>query len=170
MYGGSYVDVHDNEVVNVALSERGANLFATPSQSNVTESNLNIDKAVVKMADDEDGKSTIAHFGLDKNMMAHWGDAYSRLAAAGLIKAREVSKTNFTWLMCGEGTAPLEPIRWYGSTRVLADMVRRYLNSRWEIAMVCFKDKKGNELPKSFKNTSAPNANSAKIIDQIFQR
>lgn len=148
MYGGSYVDVHDNE--------------------NVT---LNIEKATVSVGgDDEDGKSTIAHFGLDKNMMAHWGDAYSRLAAAGLIKAREVSKTNFTWLMCGEGTAPLEPIRWYGSTRVLADMVRRYLNSRWEIAMVCFKDKKGNELPKSFKNTSAPNANSAKIIDQIFQR
>ncbi|MCR5193420.1 MAG: hypothetical protein K6D59_08955 [Bacteroidales bacterium] len=51
MYGGSYVDVHDNEVVNIALSERGANLFATPSQSNVTESNLNIDKAVVSVQD-----------------------------------------------------------------------------------------------------------------------
>lgn len=42
---GNYIDIHDNEVVNIALSERGANLFATPSQSNVNESNLNIDKA-----------------------------------------------------------------------------------------------------------------------------
>lgn len=147
MYGGSYVDVHDNEVVN-----------------------LNIDKATVKVGDNDNGERALAHFGLDKSMMAHWADVYRRLTAAGLIKAGEVSKTNFNWLMCGEGTAPLEPIRWYGSTRVLADMVRRYLNSRWEIAMVCFKDKKGNELPKTFKNTSAPNADSAKIIDQIFQR
>ena len=44
---GNYIDIHDNEVVNVALSERGENLFATPSQSNVTESNLNIEEATV---------------------------------------------------------------------------------------------------------------------------
>ena len=49
--GSKYIDIHDNEVVNVALSERGANLFATPSQRNVTESNLNIDKATVEMSD-----------------------------------------------------------------------------------------------------------------------
>ena len=49
--GSKYIDIHDNEVVNVALSERGANLFATPSQSNVTENNLNIDKGTVTVSD-----------------------------------------------------------------------------------------------------------------------
>ena len=39
--------------------------------------------------------------------------------------------TFFTYLMCGDGTPPLAPIRWYGSTRELAYMVRTQLNSNW---------------------------------------
>lgn len=109
------------------------------------------------------------HFNLDAHQRAHWADVYSRLVSAGKLRSCEVSCTNFTYQLCGVGTPSLAPVRWYGTTRELAYMVRRHLNSKWEVALIAFKDKKGNELPRTLKNTNAPNANSAKIIDMIFQ-
>lgn len=146
MYGGSYVDVHDNEVVN-----------------------LNIDKATVKVGDNDNGERALAHFGLDKSMMAHWADVYSRLVRAGKLRSDQVTSANFTYLMCGEGTPALGPIRWYGSTRELAYMVRRHLNSKWEVALASFKDKNDNPLPKTLKNTKAPSVQNMEKIDRIFR-
>jgi hypothetical protein len=146
---GNYVDVHDNGVVN-----------------------LNIDKATVSVDESKGQKEELSggglHFGLDAKQLAHWADVYSHLVTAGMIKKSEVSSENFTWLLCGEGTAPLKPIRWYKSTRALAYMVRVYLNSKWEVAITYFKDKNDSKLPESFKNSSAPSQKSREKIDQIF--
>lgn len=109
------------------------------------------------------------HFGLDATRRAHWADVYSRLVAEKKIHADEVTSMNFTYLMCGEGTPAIGPIRWYGSTRELAYMVRRHLNSRWEVALVSFKDKNDNPLPKTLKNTKAPSDQNMKKIDHIFR-
>ena len=111
----------------------------------------------------------LSHFALDPHQRARWADVYSRLVVEKKIKPCEVSSANFTYLLCGEGTPAAAPIRWYGTTRELAYMVRRYLNSRWDVALVAFNDKKGRELPKTFRNTNAPNADSMKTIDQIFR-
>ncbi len=108
------------------------------------------------------------HFGLDATQRAHWADVYSRMVSAGKLRAGEVSSMNFTYLLCGAGTAPLGPIRWCGTTRELAYMVRRHLNSRWEVALVAFKDKNNNTLPKTFKNTKAPSDQNMKKIDYLF--
>ena len=116
------------------------------------------------------GQSPVEHFGLDKNRKAHWVDVYSRLVAAKKIHADEVTSTNFTYLLCGEGTAPIGPVRWYGTTRELAYMVRTYLCSRWEVALAMIKDKKGSELPKTFKNTKAPSVQNMKKIDYLFRK
>lgn len=113
--------------------------------------------------------SPTPHFGLDATKRAYWADVYSRLVAEKKIKACEVSSANFTYLMCGVGTAPIATIRWYGSTRELAYVVRRYLNSRWEVALVVFKDKKDNKLPKTLKNTKAPSDQNMRKIDHIFR-
>lgn len=110
------------------------------------------------------------HFGLDAASRAHWADVYSRLLTAGKLRANEVSSSNFTYLLCGAGTAPLGPIRWYGTTRELAYMVRRHLNSRWDVALDWFKDRKDNPLPKSFKNTKPPCDESAAKIDYLFRK
>lgn len=110
------------------------------------------------------------HFGLDAASRAHWADVYSRLLAAGKLHSDEVSSTNFTYLMCGAGTAPLGPIRWYGTTRELAYMIRTQLNSRWEVALATFNDKKGSALPKTLKNTKAPSTQNMKKIDLIFRK
>lgn len=77
---------------------------------------------------------------------------------------------NFTYLMCGSGTAPLGPVRWYGTTCELAYMVRTQLNSRWEVALTAFKDKNDKSLPKTLKNTKAPSAENMKKIDLIFRK
>lgn len=116
------------------------------------------------------GQSPVEHFGLDKNRKAHWVDVYSRLVAAKKLHADEVTSANFTFLMCGEGTPAIGPIRWYGTTRELAYMVRRHLNSNWEAALVAFKDKNNNTLPKTFKNTKAPSDQNMKKIDCIFRK
>lgn len=110
------------------------------------------------------------HFGLDATQRAHWADVYSRLLAERKLHADEVTSANFTYLMCGAGTAPLGPIRWYGTTRELAHMIRTQLNSRWEVALATFNDKKGSALPKTLKNTKAPSAQNMKKIDLIFRK
>ncbi len=115
------------------------------------------------------GQPPMTHFGLDKSRKAHWVDVYSRLVAARKIHADEVTSANFTYLMCGEGTPAIGPIRWHGSTRELAYMVRRYLNSRWEVALSSFNDKSNNPLPKTLKNTKPPSDNSAQKMDYIFR-
>lgn len=110
------------------------------------------------------------HFGLDAARRAHWADVYSRLVAAKKLHADEVTSANFTFLMCGEGTPAIGPIRWYGTTRELAYMVRTHLNSNWEVALVAFKDKNNNTLPKTFKNTKAPSDQNMKKIDYLFRK
>lgn len=110
------------------------------------------------------------HFGLDAQLRAHWADVYSRLVTAGKLHSNELSSTNFTYLLCGVGTPPLGPIHWYGTTRELAYMVRRHLNSRWDVAPVWFKDHKDNPLPKSFPNTKPPCDKSAAKLDLIFRK
>lgn len=110
------------------------------------------------------------HFGLDPQQRAHWADVYSRLVRAGKLCPDEVTSANFTFLMCGEGTPAIGPIRWYGTTRELAYMVRRHLNSNWEVALVAFKDKNNNTLPKTFKNTKAPSDQNMKKIDYLFRK
>ena len=110
------------------------------------------------------------HFGLDPQLRAHWADVYGRLLAARKLRADEVSSMNFTYLMCGAGTAPLGPVRWYGTTRELAYMVRTQLNSKWEVAFTAFNDKNNNPLPKTLKNTKAPSAENMKKIDLIFRK
>lgn len=110
------------------------------------------------------------HFGLDATRRAHWADVYSRLVAEKKIKADEVTSMNFTYLMCGEGTPAIGPIRWYGTTRELAYVVRSHLNSRWDVALISFKDKNNRPLPKTFKNTKAPSDNSAQKMDYIFRK
>ncbi len=110
------------------------------------------------------------HFGLDATQRGHWADVYSRLVRAGKLCPDEVSSTNFTYLLCGEGTAPIGPVRWYGTTRELAYMVRTYLCSRWEVALAMIKDKKGSELPKTLKNTKAPSDQNMKKIDYLFRK
>ncbi len=109
------------------------------------------------------------HFGLDPRQRAHWVDVFSRLVTEKKIKSCEVSIANFTYLMCGDGTPPLAPIRWYGSTRELAYMVRTQLNSNWLVALAAFKDKNNNPLPKTLKNTKAPSPQNMKKIDLIFR-
>lgn len=109
------------------------------------------------------------HFGLDTSKRAHWADVYSRLVAARKLHADEVSSANFTYLLCGAGTAPLAPVRWYGTTRELAYMVRRHLNSRWDAALASFNDKNDSPLPKTLKNTKSPSDKSAQKIDCIFR-
>ena len=116
------------------------------------------------------GQSPVEHFGLDKNRKAHWVDVYSRLVAAKKIRADEVTSAHFSYLMCGEGTPAPGPIRWHGSTRELAYLVRRHLNSNWEVALVAFKDKNNNTLPKTFKNTKAPSDQNMKKIDYLFRK
>ncbi len=116
------------------------------------------------------GQSPVEHFGMDKNRKAHWVDVYSRLVAAKKLHADEVTSANFTFLMCGEGTPAIGPIRWYGTTRELAYMVRRHLNSNREVALVAFKDKNNNTLPKTFKNTKAPSDQNMKKIDYLFRK
>lgn len=116
------------------------------------------------------GQSPVEYFGLDKSQKAHWVDVYSRLVAAKKIHADEVTSANFTFLMCGEGTPAIGPIHWYGTTRELAYMVRRHLNSRWEVALISFKDKNNKALPKTLKNTKAPCDNSAQKMDYIFRK
>ena len=114
--------------------------------------------------------SPALHFNLDPHQRAHWADVYSRLVATGKLRSCEVSCTNFTYLLCGAGTPPLNPIRWYGSTRELAYMIRTQLNSRWEVALAVFKDKNNNPLPKTLKNTKAPSEQNMKKIDLIFRK
>ena len=114
--------------------------------------------------------SPALHFNLDPHQRAHWVDVYSRLVVAGKLRSSEVSCTNFTYLLCGVGTPPLNPIRWYGSTRELAYMIRTQLNSRWEVALAVFKDKNNNPLPKTLKNTKAPSEQNMKKIDLIFRK
>lgn len=116
------------------------------------------------------GQSPVEHFGLDKNRKAHWVDVYSRLVAAKKLHADEVTSANFSYLMCGEGTPAPGSIRWHGSTRELAYLVRRHLNSNWEVALVAFKDKNNNTLPKTFKNTKAPSDQNMKKIDYLFRK
>lgn len=113
--------------------------------------------------------SSHLHFGLDPQLRAHWADVYSRLVRAGKLRSDQVTSANFTYLMCGEGTPALGPIRWYGSTRELAYMVRRHLNSKWEVALASFKDKNDNPLPKTLKNTKAPSVQNMEKIDRIFR-
>lgn len=113
---------------------------------------------------------THLHFGLDAMQRAHWADVYSRMVSAGKLRAGEVSSMNFTYLLCGAGTAPLGPIRWYGTTRELAYMVRRHLNSRWDVALAWFKDRKDSPLPKSFRNAKPPCGDSAAKIDHLFRK
>ena len=91
-------------------------------------------------------------------------------AVARRPRADELTSMNFTYLMCGSGTAPLGPVRWYGTTCELAYMVRTQLNSRWEVALTAFNDKNNNPLPKTLKNTKAPSAENMKIIDLIFRK
>ncbi len=110
------------------------------------------------------------HFGLDATQRAHWADVYSRLVRAGKLCPDEVTSAHFSYLLCGEGTAPIGPVRWHGSTRELAYMVRTHLNSRWEVALAMFKDKKGSELPKTLKNTKAPSDQNMKNIDYLFRK
>ena len=110
------------------------------------------------------------HFGLDATQRAHWADVYSRLVAAKKLRADEVTSAHFTYLLCGEGTPAIGHVRWYGSTRELAYMVRTHLNSRWEVALATFKDKKGSELPKTLKNTKAPSVQNMKKIDYLFRK
>ena len=109
------------------------------------------------------------HFGLDARRRAHWVDVYSRLVAAGKLRPDEVSGTNFTHLLCGEGTPATGPIRWHGTTRELAYMVRQHLGSRWSVALAAFNDKNDRPLPRSFKNIKPPAAPSAAKIDLIFR-
>ncbi len=113
---------------------------------------------------------THLHFGLDPQLRAHWADAYSRLVVEKKLRADEVSSANFTYIMCGAGTPPLAPIRWYGPTRELAYMVRTPLNSRWEVALATFKDKNDNPLPKTLKNTKTPSDQNMRKIDLIFRK
>lgn len=110
------------------------------------------------------------HFGLDPQQRAHWADVYSRLVRAGKLCPDEVTSAHFSYLMCGEGTPAPGPIRWHGSTRELAYLVRRHLNSNWEVALVAFKDKNNNTLPKTFKNTKAPSDQNMKKIDYLFRK
>ena len=109
------------------------------------------------------------HFNLDPHQRAHWADVYSRLVATGKLRSSEVSCTNFTYLLCGVGTPPLNPIRWYGSTRELAYAVRQYLVANWEVALAAFNDKNDRPLPKSFSHSKAPSAQSIQKIDYIFR-
>lgn len=110
------------------------------------------------------------HFGLDSLQRAHWADVYSRLVTAGKLRADEVTSMNFIYLLCGVGTPCASPIRWYGTTRELAYMVRRHLGSRWDVALAAFNDKNNNPLPQSFKNTKPPAAQTAAKIDLIFRK
>ena len=109
------------------------------------------------------------HFGLDSHQRAHWADVYSRLVAAGLLHSDEVTSANFTFLLCGIGTPAPGPIRWHGTTRGLAYMVRNYLQSRWEVALYAFNDKNGRPLPPTLKNTKAPSPQTARTIDRCFR-
>ncbi len=166
MYGSvSYVDVHDNDVVSINVGKSMVNVVECNEVNAEAVESEGTEAVVCKVAE---GREAMAHFGLEKGRLAHWVDVYSRLTSAGMIRAGETSKANFTWIMCGEGTAPREPIRWHGTTRELAYIIRRYLNSRWEVASRCFKDKKGSALPKNLKSTSAPSGNSAQKMDSIF--
>ena len=113
--------------------------------------------------------SPALHFNLDPHQRAHWADVYSRLVVAGKLRSCEVSCTNFTYLLCGVGTPPLNPIRWYGSTRELAYAVRQYLGANWEVALAAFNDKNDRPLPKSFSHSKAPSAQSIQKIDYIFR-
>ena len=110
------------------------------------------------------------HFGLDPQQRAHWADVYSRLVRAGKLCPDEVTSAHFSYLMCGEGMPAPGPIRWHSSTRELAYLVRRHLNSNWEVALVAFKDKNNNTLPKTFKNTKAPSDQNMKKIDYLFRK
>ncbi len=114
--------------------------------------------------------SPAVHFGLDARQRAHWADVYSRMVMAGKLHTNEVSSMNFTYLLCGAGTAPLGPIRWCGTTRELAYMVRRHLGSRWEVALAVFNDKNNRPLPQSIKNTKPPCDKSAQKIDYFFRK
>ena len=153
---GNYVDVHDNKVVNINMSGKDNN-FVSVSDNSVTDNSVNV-------------VSTDMHFGMDPCNTAHWTDVYSRLVSEGLIKAGEVTRENFLWLMCGKGTKPVERICWHGTKRQLAYMVRRYLNSRWDVATKSFNDKNDNALPQSLMTSKPPCPDSAKIIDQIFNK
>lgn len=123
----------------------------------------------VQLLGDGGRPSQRLHFGLDASRRAHWADVYSRLVMAGKLKACEVTSANFTYLCCGEGTPAVGPIRWYGSTRELAYMVRQHLGARWEVALVSFKDKSDNTLPQSFSHTKAPAPSAAQKIDSFFR-
>ena len=81
------------------------------------------------------------HCGLDPHQRVHWADVYSRLVAAGLLHYDEVTSANFTFLLCGIGTPAPGPIHWHGTTRGLAYMVRNYLQSRWDVALVGRRDR-----------------------------
>lgn len=109
------------------------------------------------------------HFGLDPQQRTHWADVYSRLVRAGKLCPDEVTSAHFSYLMCGEGTPAPGPIRWHGSTRELAYMVRQHLGSRWSVALAAFNDKNDRPLPPSFQNSKPPAAPSAAKIDLIFR-
>ena len=153
---GNYVDVHDNEVVNINMSGKDNN-FVSVSDNSVTDNSVNV-------------VSTGLHFGLDAGDTAHWVDVHSRMVSEGLIKPGEVTSANLCWLMCGRGTQPTGRIRWYGTTRQLAYMVRRYLGSKWDVAQESFNDKNDNALSPTLQNSKPPSDDSAKKIDFVFRK
>ncbi len=159
------MEIHGNNVVNVGFPGSKIDVYSQQSENVISTDNSPVE-AEIRQAVEVNG--SIAHFGLSPQLRAHWVDVYSRMVTAGIIKSKEVTSVNFVWLMCGEGTAPAHPIKWHGSTRELAYMVRRYLDSRWDVAQYSFKDKNDNQLPKTLKNTKAPNDESIKKIDRIF--
>ncbi len=109
------------------------------------------------------------HFGLDAAKRAHWVTVYGRLVAEKKLKACEVSGDNFTYLLCGVGTAPQGRIRWYGTTRELAYMVRQHLGAQWDAAAFWFNDKNDKVLPRSFSHSKAPSEKLVQKIDHIFR-
>ena len=109
------------------------------------------------------------HFGLDATKRAHWVAVYGRLVAEKKLKACEVSGDNFTYLLCGVGTAPQGRIRWYGTTRELAYMVRQHLGAQWDVAAFWFNDKNDKVLPRSFSHSKAPTEKLVQKIDHIFR-